>query len=396
MCRDVHARPIAIWFELWVLTQDSGGSSASTIRPLSQPRMLVMFPEIPGAHLAPPVPAGLVALLCDLAVDRGISRAVLLGRSGLSSVELAAPKALVPAERYAVLIHEVMSLTGDPCFGLELGLHVPPTMFGLLGMALISADTLEEAVEVGVRYAPLGSRFVDIQLHRVSDGVHIRVTSKMPLGFAHQFALESTLAAWLNCARYLAGKVSPTNQMTTARLFFRWERPPAFGRYEKLLPPTHFGADHDGLFIPECFLRQRPRLAQPLAALQAREWCESELGRVRRSEESFAASVAEALSVSKDGFASLPRVAEHMKLSSRTLARRLERQGVSFRDLVNERKRLEAMALLKVPSLRIDDIAAQLGYVNPANFTRAFKRWTGEPPSAYRRRIMLGDPSAMP
>ncbi len=260
-------------------------------------------------------------------------------------------------------------------------------MFGPMGLALISSSTLEDALEVAVRYAPLGSRFVDIRHHRTEEGVHIQVSAKMPLGFAHRFAVESTLAAWLNCARHLAGGASHAAHLTHARVLLSWARPAAFARYERLLPPTTFGAHHDGLFIHRDLLTQRPTLAQPLAALQAREWCESELAKVRRSEESFTASVAEALEVSKDGFASLPRVAERMRVSSRTLARRLERQGLNFRELVNEHKRLEALSLLKESTLRIDEVAVQLGYLNPANFTRAFKRWTGETPSAYRQRV---------
>lgn len=345
--------------------------------------------EVPGAHLAPPVPMPVVALLSQLVVERGVPQATLLRMSGLDAAVLADPEALLPAADYATLIYHVLELTGDPCFGIELGMHIPPTLFGFLGLALMCADTLQDACELGVRYAPLGSRFIDILPAREDEGVRLTFKEKMPLGFARQFAIESTIAAWLNCAQHLGGPGAHEGHVRLARIQLDWPRPEAFVRYEKCWPKATFGAASNELFIPHELLATRLSMAQPLAARQARAQCEQELAKVRLSEESFSAAVADALYLSTDGFPSLPQVAERMNLSTRTLARRLERQGVNFRDVVNERRRLEALRMLRSSPMRIDDIALKLGYLNPANFTRAFKRWTGETPSAYRQRFQL-------
>ncbi|KGM39735.1 hypothetical protein JY96_06035 [Aquabacterium sp. NJ1] len=349
----------------------------------------VFLNEVPGAHLAPPVPMPVAALLCKLAVERGVEQAALLQMAGLRMDALDDPEALLAAPDYAALIYHALRMTGDPCFGIELGMHVPPTLFGFLGLALICADTLHEALEVGVRFSPLGSRFMAISPDWRDDGVVLTFTEKMPLGFAHQFAVESTIAAWLNCAQHLGGHRVQEGHLQHAHISLTWPRPAAFVRYEKCLPRTSFECKANQLFIPHQLLATRLTMAQPLAARQARAQCEQELAKVHLSSESFSAAVADALHLSDDGFPSLPQVAERMNLSPRTLARRLERQGVNFRDVVNERRRLEALNLLRSSSMRIDDIALRLGYLNPANFTRAFKRWTGETPSAYRQRFQL-------
>jgi len=73
-------------------------------------------------------------------------------------------------------------------------------------------------------------------------------------------------------------------------------------------------------------------------------------------------------------------------MSPRTLRRRLAEEGTSFRGVL-ERIRFEAAEeRLREPTLSLAEIAAELGYADQANFARAFRGWTGESPSAYRRR----------
>ncbi len=83
---------------------------------------------------------------------------------------------------------------------------------------------------------------------------------------------------------------------------------------------------------------------------------------------------------------SLDLAAEIAETSPRTLRRRLSEEGMSFRRLL-DRILFEAVeARLQEPTLSVAEISAELGYANEANFVRAFRRWTGESPSAYRCR----------
>jgi AraC-like DNA-binding protein len=78
-------------------------------------------------------------------------------------------------------------------------------------------------------------------------------------------------------------------------------------------------------------------------------------------------------------------VADALGTSVRTLQRRLRSEGVSYADVVQRTRCAEARALLRSRS-RIGDVARQLGYSDPAHFTRAFQRWMGLTPREYRRR----------
>jgi AraC-like DNA-binding protein len=88
----------------------------------------------------------------------------------------------------------------------------------------------------------------------------------------------------------------------------------------------------------------------------------------------------------------LPSVAEAAGMSARSLQRRLAASGLSFARLVDEARFEAASALLRDPDVRIVDVSAELGYADAANFTRAFRRWTGVPPLAFRRAQL--DPAA--
>ena len=80
----------------------------------------------------------------------------------------------------------------------------------------------------------------------------------------------------------------------------------------------------------------------------------------------------------------LATVAQALHLSPRTLRRRLQDHGATFHAMVSEARRDEATRLLRNSVLTVEQIAGHLGYSDPGNFCRAFKRWTGLTPGSFR------------
>ncbi len=78
-------------------------------------------------------------------------------------------------------------------------------------------------------------------------------------------------------------------------------------------------------------------------------------------------------------------IAELAGCTTRTLQRKLKEHRISYTDLLNEARKQYACSNLKFSGTKITEIAQQLGYNDTAHFTRAFKRWTGMTPSAYRK-----------
>jgi AraC-like DNA-binding protein len=138
---------------------------------------------------------------------------------------------------------------------------------------------------------------------------------------------------------------------------------------------THFGAATDCLVFPRSVLAMplRPRERHLLPVLPP-------------PPADFAASVRATIqSILELGELELPILAEAAGTSVRSLQRRLAAEGLSFSRLVDEARFQAASALLRDPDVRIVDVSAELGYTDAANFTRAFRRWAGVPPLAFRR-----------
>jgi AraC-like DNA-binding protein len=69
-------------------------------------------------------------------------------------------------------------------------------------------------------------------------------------------------------------------------------------------------------------------------------------------------------------------------------------EGTSFTSLVDDERRQRAQRLLSIPNVTLEDVAGRLGYSSLSNFVRAFHRWTGQTPAAFRRGTrMLGTPA---
>jgi AraC-like DNA-binding protein len=91
-----------------------------------------------------------------------------------------------------------------------------------------------------------------------------------------------------------------------------------------------------------------------------------------------------------DGYPDVQLVAHAVGMSSRTLQRRLHQEGETYADVVAKARFAEARRLLRDPARKVIDVALDLGYSDPAHFTRAFERWAGMAPREFRRRASNG------
>ncbi len=101
----------------------------------------------------------------------------------------------------------------------------------------------------------------------------------------------------------------------------------------------------------------------------------------------FAGSLRQALTpYMREGHVTIQRAARITGLSTRTLQRRIAASGFTYSQLLDQARLELALPLLRNATVKLLDIAYDLGYSDPAHFTRAFRRWSGLTPSAYRER----------
>lgn len=106
--------------------------------------------------------------------------------------------------------------------------------------------------------------------------------------------------------------------------------------------------------------------------------------KTKNSEQEYSRVKSVIAKLALDGTVSLEAVAKHLGTSPRTLQRRLNRRGISFWALVDQSRFEIAGALLRDTELQAQEIATRLGYSTPGGFSRAFNRWAGCSPSAFR------------
>jgi AraC-like DNA-binding protein len=90
-------------------------------------------------------------------------------------------------------------------------------------------------------------------------------------------------------------------------------------------------------------------------------------------------------SLLKDGYPPIDRVANIAGMSLRSFQRQLAKEHITYSLLIDQVRFETAVRLLQDPDPKLIEISLELGYNDPANFTRAFKRWTGMSPSQFRR-----------
>jgi AraC-like DNA-binding protein len=145
-----------------------------------------------------------------------------------------------------------------------------------------------------------------------------------------------------------------------------------------------FGAPSNRLVFAADLLDTPLTTADPVATQLARAQCERELAAI--VDAGLPGRVRAAIVARADHVVALPEVARELGVSTRTLKRKLADHATTFSAILDDVRRQRALLLLDNRELSIAEIATRLGFTETPNFTRAFRKWTGTTPGAYRGR----------
>lgn len=322
-------------------------------------------------------------LLMQLLRERGQDVAPMLDAVGLSLEQLDGVDTRISLLQYAGLAQAAMTACNDEGLGCALALRTPPTAHGPLGFAMMSSETLGDALTLGLQYMPLLQDKAPLAYQ--TDDTHARIRPQfaapfMPISL-RRFFTEALMVGIARSAAWLAGQ-----DRIEGELWLDYPEPPYHARYAAQLPKVRHSMTCTQLCVPIPLLRQRLPLADKIALTRALAQCERELALVTTSGSHLIARVRELLQASPGQYPSAEAAAQRLHMSVRTFKRKLAHHDTTFRALLEDAQKFDAIALLRRPHLSLERISAEMGYTDPANFTRAFKRWTGVTPSAYREK----------
>lgn len=336
----------------------------------------------PGRDAAPGRSIVSVQLLVRLAQDHGVETATCLRHTGLDSGDLAdAHQVIAPAQELQVAANLVAALPEHPTLGLEAGMRYHLGIYGVWGFALATSPTPRALADIALRYLDLSFAFVRFGLTLDHGTASVTLDDQAIPATVRSFMLQRDFAAMINAL---------TEVMPGARPFQRiglsLREPADPTPYERLcgLRPRFEQDCHRITFTPGFLDQPLPR-GDALIARACEDHCRRLLDR-QRQRNGLSAQVRDRLLRTPHRMPSLMAVADELHLSERSLRRRLQAEDTSFRALADEVRKALAVELLTKAGLKLDEIAGRLGYADAGSFIHAFKRWTGESPTQFRRQ----------
>ena len=154
-----------------------------------------------------------------------------------------------------------------------------------------------------------------------------------------------------------------------------------------------FGADRASLEIAPSTLDANPVQANSMTARLAEDQCRRLVSQMTTTGGATAA-LRRQLLARPGQFPSLPEIARALHVSERSLRRKLTAEKSSYRAVLAQVRETLARAYLRDTGLHLDEIAERLGYSDAANFSHAFRRWTGTTPGRFRADTLTADPGA--
>lgn len=329
-----------------------------------------------------PRSASSVHLLARLAAERGLSAEQVLAGSGLTAAELADPRAEVTARQEFQAMRNLLAHCGDePGLGVVAGQDYHIVTYGAWGLALISSSTLRDTVNTALRYVDLAFAFTQLRFEEAGGEARLYVDDAEIPPEVRTFLVERIMSGIQTIGQDLFATGIPLT-----RLSFRHAKPADTRRHREVFGvEPDFGADANCLVFDAALLDLPLPQANDWARRAYEEVCRDLLDR-RRSRTGCAGTVRDLLARHPGEIPDQAAVAAELHMSSRTLFRRLAEEGTSFRALLDEVRETLAEELLCTAGMTTEQVSARLGYAEPACFVRAFRRWKGESPQAYRAR----------
>jgi len=333
--------------------------------------------------------AASVQLLVQLGTEQGLSAAQCLEGSRIDPAALLdAGNEVAAAQEMQVIRNLLRHVGADRGLGLQAGLRLRASTHGILGFAMISSATLREALSVMLRYLDLTYAYCDVRIEDRGDELQLLLDAQAAPADLRQFLVERSVGGAYAIAHELLGMPPPV-----MRLEFDFPAPVYASRFLALsgIAPR-FDAGRN-LIVSDA-----RRLAQPLPQANAltqrlcEEQCRLLLNR-RRQRSGLAETVRSRLLRTPESMPDIDEVASALHITGRTLRRRLEDEGTSYRALVDELRCALAEEWLSA-QLSVEEVATRLGFSEPSSFIRAFKRWTGRTPGAGRRTTAKQDSTA--
>ena len=303
----------------------------------------------------------------------------LFRRAGLDPARLRDADARYPVDGMCRLWRLAVQVTGDPYFGLKVAGFWHPATMHALGYSWMASDSLRDALTRMARYGRLVTTVAEMTLEEFDDHFAFRIRPLIARSKVPNEAMDAGLATFVSMCRTSYG--DDFNPLRVAAQRPAFDDPAPYIEY--FHAPVEFSAPDNILYFSKQsleahLLTANPRLARVNDRVVTQYLAQFDKGstamRVR----------AKLIDLLSAGNVTQKDVADSLHMSLRTLQRKLSEEKTSYKELLDETRRELANQYLRQACLSVSEVTYLLGFSEPSNFARAFKRWTGRTPSEFR------------
>jgi AraC-like DNA-binding protein len=314
----------------------------------------------------------------EVAHELGYDAGAALRRAGLRAELIRQPDQLVDAERVARLLEDAARRTGCGSFGLRIAARRQLSNFGVVSLLLMHQPTLRQVLLTLIEHLHLLNERLAIQVEDVGRLVILREELALPIDAPQSIELAIGVL-------YRMGEALLGERWQPASVSFTHGAPQSLDFHRRFFRcRIEFDGGFNGLVCRAADLDVANPAADPVLADYARKMIAAlPDDRLRSIDQEVRKAIYLMLPT---GRATCKSVAQGLGMSMRTLQRELDRQGLSFKQLINEVRQELAPRYVANSRYSLAEVAAMLGYSTHSAFTRWFGTQFGRSPDAWRSR----------
>ncbi|MGB1683093.1 MAG: AraC family transcriptional regulator [Arenicellales bacterium] len=325
------------------------------------------------------VPSNIALAIARVAQAHDLDGEALMRDAGIQVEAAHQQEARISAAQHQTLWRLLIERTGKPCIALDIGQSISPGAIHGLGLGWLVSDTLKSALERLVRFQRLVSTNVDIELLETEKHYDLIYRAKTQSKSFQTASADALLIFTMRLCRLALSESINAQKIELGHTDNQCVD--AYGAFFRC--PVAANSARYAIVFDKDVLEQHLPDANPLLARINDESVTEYLARYELADfvTQVRKIVIEKLTQQKPDQATIAR---ELHVSVRQLQRELQERGFTFKALLEEIRRELAISYLSEGVKSIGEITYLLGYTEPANFGRSFKKWTGQTPGEFR------------
>lgn len=324
------------------------------------------------------------ALLVNAIEHYGLDYRDIMRDAGLDPDKSYNPNSRLPVAKLQRVWKLAVEKTGDDCFGLTVASFIQPAALHGLGFAWMASNSLKEGLLRFIRYQNMISTVLHLQLEETGKSYRLCFENKPTPITIEAVAGDSFMACVFRLCNIMIGpELIPLRVATTRK------KPACAEKFHRFYGiKVEFEATENIIELDkDCFESLMPTANPELARIN--DQVVVEYLKKFDKQNLIAQARAQIIEQLPSGLPSQTVIARALNLSHRSFQRHLQSKGTSFKQLLDEVRQQLAVQYLTASHRSIIEISYLLGFSDPSNFARAFKRWTSVSPIQYRRGIVI-------